>query len=62
MKVRISYSVDVSDDMRREINAHYGQDGLANRDEIKQWYRTFGESMNDELGMRADDRVDEGLP
>lgn len=35
MKVRIEYTVDVSDDYRRAINLHYGRPGLATRDEVK---------------------------
>ena len=49
MKVRISYTVEISDDWRRQINEHYGRDGLASREQVKTWYRSFGESMDDEL-------------
>lgn len=49
VKVRISYTVEVNDDIRQQINAHYGRDGLATRDEVRRWYQSFGESMDDDL-------------
>ena len=54
MKIRISYVVDVSDDIRRGINEFYGRPGLANRDEIKRWYQSNGESMDLDLSQVAD--------
>ena len=69
MRVRIAYSVDVSDEIRRAMSAHYGGDGLASRQDIKQWYEAFGESMNADLSMWADDQAEadeeaetQGLP
>ena len=55
MRVRIEYTVEISDEIRREINRHYGKDGLATREDIKQWYEDFGDSMNGDLSMWADD-------
>ena len=49
MKVRVSYLVDVDDEYRKAINAYYGKPGLANREEVKQWFWMFGRSMNDDL-------------
>lgn len=57
MIVRVSYRVDVSDEIRREINAWYGRPGLASRDEIKDWYRANGSSMDDDLSEKADIRA-----
>lgn len=54
MRVRISYTVDVSDAIREQINAWYGRPGLANREEIKRWYISNGESMDDDLNDAAD--------
>jgi len=59
MKVRISYTVDVSDVVRRQINAWYGRPGLATRAEIQAWYRSNGESMDDDLNDMADRDADE---
>lgn len=60
MRVRISYVVDVDDDIRREINEWYGRPGLADRDEIKNWYRSVGHSMDDDLSDMASRRDSEG--
>jgi hypothetical protein len=49
MKVRIAYTIDVSDDIRRGINKWYGRPGLASREEIQRWYRSNGDSMDSDL-------------
>lgn len=49
MKIRISYVVDVNDDIRRSINEWYGRDGLATRAEVQRWYEANGSSMDDDL-------------
>ena len=49
MKVRISYTVEVSDHRRREINNWYGRPGLADRAAVKRWYQSVGLSMDDDL-------------
>lgn len=49
MRVRIAYSVDVGDDYRRAINDFYGKPGLATRQEVKDWLRAYGDSMDDDL-------------
>lgn len=49
MRVRISYTIEIDDDARRAINLHYGRDGIASRDEVQNWYRSFGESMDDDF-------------
>jgi hypothetical protein len=53
MRVKISYVVDISDDIRRAINAWYGRPGLASRDDIKRWYEANGHSMDDDLSLDA---------
>lgn len=56
MKVKISYTVDVDNDFRRRINAYYGKDGLATREEVQQWYYMHGQNMNDDLNdIKLDD-------
>lgn len=59
MRVRVSYVVDIDDGMRRQINAWYGKPGLANREEVKNWYEANGRSMDDDLmygvGTMGDD-------
>jgi len=49
MKVRISYSVEVADKVRRAIRAYYGQSGLASREEIQRWFTTYGDTMDNEI-------------
>lgn len=63
MKVRVAWTVDVNDDVRRAINAHYGRPGLANREEVQRWYQSFGESMDMDLlyygGIETEAKDDE---
>lgn len=58
MRVKIEYVVDVPDEIRREIRAWYGQDGLATRDEVKAWYEANGKSMDDDLSHKAGEADD----
>lgn len=55
MRVQIRYTVDVDDEARQAINEYYGRPGLATREQVQRWYRTYGESMNDDLGTSIDD-------
>lgn len=57
MKVRVEYAVVVNDDIRRAIRMHYGRDGLATREEVKEWYRSFGESMDDDLSYAREEEA-----
>lgn len=58
MRVAISYAVEVDDDFRREINAYYGKPGMATREDVKRWFRSYGDSMNDDLGYQATVRAE----
>jgi len=49
MKVKVSYTVDVSDDYRRAINLHYGKPGLATREQVRRWLETHGSADDDNL-------------
>jgi hypothetical protein len=49
VKVRIEFTVDVDDHVRRRINEFYGREGLATRQEVKDWYRDYGRSMDLDL-------------
>lgn len=53
MKVRVSYTVDVSDEYRRAIRKYYGQRGLATRAEVRAWQRAYGDSMDADLMSEA---------
>jgi len=49
MKVKVSYTVDVSDDYRRAINLHYGKPGLATREQVRRWLKDHGSADDDNL-------------
>lgn len=53
MKVRIDYTIEVPDSIRRQINAFYGEPGLASRKQVQDWYRAYGESMDQDLSWDA---------
>lgn len=61
MRVRIAYTVEITDDLRREIRRHYGRPGLASRAEVHDWYRTYGESMDPDLSSWAADMNDDAV-
>jgi hypothetical protein len=58
MRVRISYTIDVSDELRRAINEYHGDPGLATREAVKEWYRLRGASMDDDLLYDMSDNAD----
>jgi hypothetical protein len=49
MRVRVSYTVTVSDRFRRQISAYFGRGGLATRAEVAAFYRMFGFTMDDDV-------------
>ena len=49
MKVHVSYTVTVDDFYRRAIRHHYGQEGLATRDEVKRWFEANGAAQDDDV-------------
>ncbi len=55
MRVRITYTVDIDDGIRRAINQRYGRPGLATRAEIRRWYENNGRAMDDDLSATPDD-------
>lgn len=57
MRVRVAYTEDVSDDYRRLINQYYGKPGLASRSDVVDWFRSYGESMNEHLAAQADEEA-----
>jgi hypothetical protein len=59
MRVNVSYTIEVPDYIRREINAWYGRPGLASRAEVKRWYEANGLSMDDDLEDLADSREEQ---
>ncbi len=46
MKVRICYTIEVDDEYRRAVRSYYGDNGKASREELVNWFKTYGESMN----------------
>lgn len=59
MRVRISYTVDISDHRRRGINAFYGRPGLATREEIRRWYEANGTAQDLDLDWVDEEDADE---
>lgn len=53
MRVQIVYTIEVSDEYRRAINAFYGRPGFATRGEVREWYMAYGTSMDHDLVMPA---------
>ena len=51
--------VEVPDWFRREINRFYGREGLATRQQAKDWFESFGNSMDDDLAVQADQHQEE---
>jgi hypothetical protein len=49
MRVRVNYTVTVSDEYRRAINLYYGRPGLATRTEVKRWLEQHGSAEDDDL-------------
>jgi len=46
-KININYTVTVSNRFRRAVNAWYGKVGLATDRQLKNWFKTYGESCDD---------------
>jgi hypothetical protein len=42
MKIRVSYTIDLTDDEREAINAYFGIKGKATRQTIRKLYETRG--------------------
>jgi hypothetical protein len=49
MKVRIVYTVEVSDEYRRALNFRYGRPGLATRNEMKYYFQQWGNTTDEDL-------------
>lgn len=49
MRVRVSYTTEVSDEYRRAINLFYGKPGLATRAEVRSWLERHGSAEDDDL-------------
>ena len=49
MKIRVAYTVDVSDEYRRAINLHFGQPGLATRQQVIDYLQLNGSQGDDDL-------------
>ena len=49
MKIKVEYTVEVTDDYRRAIRMFYGQPGLASREEVRRWMERYGSSGDDDL-------------
>lgn len=48
-RLRVTQTVAVNDEYRRAIRLHYGQDGLATDEEVRNWIIRYGSSGDDDL-------------
>ena len=57
MKVKVCYTIEVDDYMRRKINEIFGRDGLATREQVQSWFEQNGRGSEDDLMevVRPDD-------
>lgn len=62
MRVRVAYTLDIDDDVRRAINLHYGRPGLATREEVQRWYETQGTSSHDDLMSALQQQEGDDVP
>lgn len=44
MNVHVSYTIEVDDEFRRELNRYYGEPGKATRNDVKRWFEAHGQS------------------
>ena len=53
---RIEFQYD--EDLARAVAHHYGDERLATHEEMRVWFRAYGESADDDIlfEMQADDR------
>lgn len=56
MRIRVSYTTEVSDDYRRAVSLWYGEDRLATREEVKRWLHAYGSSMDDDIMSEMQER------
>jgi hypothetical protein len=49
MRVRVIYSVDVTDDFRRALRSYYGETGMATRDEVYLHCCQYGSSIDADI-------------
>jgi hypothetical protein len=61
VRVKIEYTVEVSDRFRRAINYRYGEPGLATRDQVKDHFRLFGTALDDDILYELQVAEEEGM-
>jgi hypothetical protein len=47
MKVRVAFTVDATDELRRAIRLRHGEEGLATREEVRRWRIDQSEASDD---------------
>lgn len=60
MKVRVSYTTEVSDDYRYALYFERTgtTDRMATRQELKDWFWLYGQTMDDDIMMRWEQHVE----
>lgn len=53
MKVQITFEAD--DELRRAVNHYYGKPGLATHKTLVEWFRKYGESVNEDAVSEMND-------
>lgn len=57
MKVRVCYTTEVNDHLRRAIGYQWGLEGLASREQIQEWFRQNGCENCDDILSDYDNHV-----
>lgn len=49
MRVRVSYTIEATDEYRRAIRFHFGREGYATRTEVREWLELHGSQDDDDI-------------
>ncbi len=58
MRVRVAFTVDVTDEFRRALRFREGREGLATREEIVEHYTQIETSTDDDLLLEYEEERD----
>lgn len=54
MKVKVCYTVEVNDRYRRAINAYFGKPGLASREDVQDFLKQNGATLDNDILFEFD--------
>jgi hypothetical protein len=49
MKVRVTFTGWASEELRRAIRHYYGEEGMATREEVRDWWKKQAHSVDDDI-------------